>query len=214
MKDFRLPGDDATFHFVNGLNSPVLDFAFTTASTHAFGLLMGAALALWLFTTYRGRSYRPIGQAIIAAAAVDFIGARLLKPWFERTRPSFALPPEALRVLSEAANSGSMPSLHAATSFAVATTLFLLSPAIGRVAMPVAAFIALSRVAVGVHWPSDVYAGAIYGLVAAVLIEIVARRFLGPFDARPEDPKHQAAFARGKKNIDAARAGAERSTRR
>lgn len=211
MKDFRLPGDDALFRFINGLSSPALDQAFTVASTHVFGFGVAIALGLWMLSAYRARAVRPLGQLAIAAAAADLVGARLLKPFFERTRPSFALPHDTARVLAEAANSGSMPSNHAATAFAVAMTMALLTPQVGRVALPIAAFIGLSRVGVGVHWPSDVLAGALLGVASAVLVEVVVRKLLGPFDPRPEDPKGKAAFNRGKAGIEARRAEQEKA---
>jgi undecaprenyl-diphosphatase len=103
------------------------------------------------------------------------MGARVLKPGFARLRPSFALS-DAVRVLSPAADVGSMPSLHAANAFAVAVVVTMAWPRAGLVALPVAGLIAVSRVGVGVHWPSDVLAGALYGALVGVLVVLSARR--------------------------------------
>jgi undecaprenyl-diphosphatase len=206
LRDFRLPGDNVLFELINGFNSPALDQAFRFASLPLFGIGIAAALGLWLATTYQLRALRPMAQAVLAAGIADLFGFRVLKPLIARTRPNYALAHDASRVLAEAANVGSMPSLHAATTFAVATTLAILSPQVGRVALPIAGFIALSRVGVGVHWPSDVIVGALYGAGLAIGVEAVARKFLGVFDPRAEDRKGSAAFARGKANIEAARA--------
>lgn len=205
MTDFRLPGDNAIFQFLNGLSSPALDQAFRIASMPVFGIGVAAFLGLWLATTYQARALRPALQAVLSAGLADFIGFRLLKPLIARTRPNYALAHDTARVLSEAANVGSMPSLHAATTFAVATTLAILSPQVGRVALVVATFISLSRVGVGVHWPSDVVAGALFGAALAVGVEALSRRLFGAFDRRAEDRKGQAMFERGKANIEAAR---------
>jgi undecaprenyl-diphosphatase len=206
LKDFRLPGDDGLFRFINGLNIPALDQAFSIASMPVTGFVVAGALGLWLATTYGARALRPVLQAVIAAGAADLLGFRVLKPLIQRTRPNYALTQDAVRVLAEAANVGSMPSLHAATSFAVATTLLLLSPQVGGVALPIAFFISISRVGVGVHWPSDVFAGALLGATLAIALEAVCRKVFGVFDNRPEDAKASANFARGKANIEAARA--------
>jgi undecaprenyl-diphosphatase len=206
VRDFRLPGDTALFEFLNGLESTALDQAFRIASMPVFGFGVAGALGLWLATTYQVRALRPVAQAVLSAGVADLFGFRVLKPLIARTRPNYALSQDAARVLADAANVGSMPSLHAATSFAVATTLAILSPQIGRVALPIAAFIALSRVGVGVHWPSDVVVGAVYGAALAIGVEAGARKLFGVFDPRAEDRAGKKSFERGKANIEAARA--------
>ncbi len=205
MRDFRLPGDEVLFRFFNASRIEALDAAFRVASQPLFGFAVAGALGLWLASSYRVRAIRPLAQAILSAGAADLIGFRILKPLIARTRPNYALGSEGARVLSEAANVGSMPSLHAATTFAVATTLILLSPQIGRVALPIAFFIAVSRIGVGVHWPSDVLVGALYGAALAFGVEALARKAFGAFDHRIRSGADEA-FDRGKARIDAARA--------
>ena len=186
MTDFRLPLDDSIFRFVNGLRVDALDALFVLVSSRAFGLAVAVALALWVVIAYRGRALRPLLQAALVGGLADAVGARILKPFFARTRPAFALPADQVRVLVDVANSGSLPSNHASTAFAVATTLVLLCPLLGRVALPVATLIALSRIGVGVHWPSDVLFGAAFGAGLAVLAESGARKLLGRFDDEPQ----------------------------
>ncbi len=64
---------------------------------------------------------------------------------------------------------GSFPSDHAMFSFAIATPLWIYDPITGAWAMLVAALIALSRVAVGVHYLSDVIVGSAVGISMAYL---------------------------------------------
>jgi len=54
----------------------------------------------------------------------------------------------------------SFPSAHAAVAFSMAMSLALAHPALGAVAFVLALLVALGRVAAGVHYPSDVIAGA------------------------------------------------------
>jgi undecaprenyl-diphosphatase len=68
----------------------------------------------------------------------------------------------------------SFPSGHAATSFACATLLAWLTP-LPRVPLFVlAALIAFSRVYDGVHYPLDVVAGAVLGLLVATALRLLA----------------------------------------
>ena len=60
----------------------------------------------------------------------------------------------------------SFPSGHAAGSFAFAAFVLTLNRRAGAIALLIAVLIGLSRIALGVHYPSDVLAGAVLGSVA------------------------------------------------
>ena len=98
-----------------------------------------------------------------------------LKELTDRPRPFFAHPDPA--PLMRTSLDLSLPSGHAATSFAGATLLALEHR---RAAVPLyvlAALIAWSRVYVGVHYPLDVVAGALLGTGVALLSTVAWRRF-------------------------------------
>jgi undecaprenyl-diphosphatase len=63
----------------------------------------------------------------------------------------------------------SFPSGHAAAATAVASTVAYAQPEAGMLALPLAAAVCASRVALKVHHVSDVLAGALLGLGGAVL---------------------------------------------
>jgi undecaprenyl-diphosphatase len=174
--DYRLPGDDVIFQALNGLKNPTVDAVMVFVTGREFGIIAQAMVALWVITGLRRHAVRPVLQAALAYGITDFVGARVLKPWFDRERPCFVLPKGTFRQLVDIGHSGSMPSLHAANSFAVAMAITLVWPAAGRVVFPVAVLVALSRIFVGVHWPSDVLAGALYGALVAVLIHLIGRK--------------------------------------
>lgn len=180
LVDIRWGWDEALFASLNGLRWDWLDALFVAASSREFGVLGLALLLGWLAVAHRRRAPVPILLVAASVGVTDALGARLLKPWVGRLRPSHALAEEAVRVLSPASNSGSMPSLHAANAFAVATAVTLLLPRAGWVAFPFATLIALSRVGVGVHWPSDVLVGAATGAAIGLLLVRLARRWWRP----------------------------------
>ncbi len=69
----------------------------------------------------------------------------------------------------------SFPSDHAALFFALATGIYLVSRRMGwLVYLYTAVVIALPRVYLGIHYPSDILAGALLGVVAASTVRVVA----------------------------------------
>ncbi|WP_199432364.1 bifunctional phosphatase PAP2/diacylglycerol kinase family protein [Qaidamihabitans albus] len=105
------------------------------------------------------------GVAAIAGASA---GANLLgKPLFPRRRPAAEEVPEHRRLVRPPTSS-SFPSGHAASAAAFVTAVTMESPRAGRALLPLAAAVAYSRVHTGVHWPSDVGAGALIGVAAAL----------------------------------------------
>ncbi|MFN8215470.1 MAG: phosphatase PAP2 family protein [Solirubrobacterales bacterium] len=78
---------------------------------------------------------------------------------------------EGLPPLGGAPSSLSFPSAHALSSFAVATAMFRVDPATAG-ALVVAALIALGRPYLGMHYPSDVLAGAILGVALGLLVPL------------------------------------------
>jgi undecaprenyl-diphosphatase len=69
----------------------------------------------------------------------------------------------------------SFPSDHAAAAFAIAFAVLAYSRRVGVAFLAVAALIAVSRILEGLHYPSDVLAGAAVGAAAALVVTRVAR---------------------------------------
>ena len=180
MTDFRFPFDVELLKALNGLGWMWLDALFVGASTRTFGVGMAVLFGLWLLVAFKRKAVRPVAQAALAAVIADQFGNLVLKPQFHRLRPHLALP-DVVRHFEEAAATGaSMPSLHAATSFAFVVGLGLAMPATLRITLPVALLISISRVGVGVHWPSDVLVGAVYGSLIGLLMHRAAQRVWPP----------------------------------
>lgn len=186
LTDWRLPFDEPVFHAVNSLGYGWLDALFVAASSHEFGLACFLAMLAWLIARFRQRALVPALQLGLTVLLVDRLGAGLLKPWVGRMRPSFALAADAVRVVAPASNSGSMPSLHSSNAFAVAVVMALLVPRSRWVTFPIATFIAVSRLGCGVHWPSDIMAGAVFGSCVAVAVVLPSRRLTRGWKYAPE----------------------------
>jgi len=125
-------------------------------------------LVLGLALTLAWRRWQPFALVVLADAAADGL-AGLLKAAVGVERPHEAHDLLALP------HSKSFPSGHSATSFACATILAFLLPRAAPAFYLLAAAIAYSRLYVGVHWPTDVIAGAALGVVTALLLRAAIR---------------------------------------
>ena len=98
-----------------------------------------------------------------------------MKPLIARTRPFDANNLKDI-LLIKAPKDYSFPSGHTMASFAAATVLIYMNRKVGIVAMVLAVLIAFSRLYLYVHYPSDVFAGMIFGILSAIIsIKLLAK---------------------------------------
>ncbi|WP_328874874.1 phosphatase PAP2 family protein [Streptomyces sp. NBC_00287] len=154
----------------------------TRSANH--GVLWFAAGAFMTVTrTPRARraAVRGLASLSLASLTINTLGKRSVR------RPRPVLDPVPLvRQLKRQPITTSFPSGHSASAAAFATGVALESPAWGAAVAPVAWSVALSRVYTGVHFPSDVLAGALLGAGAAFAVRglVPTRAQLRP-PARP-----------------------------
>jgi membrane-associated phospholipid phosphatase len=176
LADYRLPLDLAAFQLLNRDGGPWLDGAARVLSSHAFGVAAGLALALLVWGSLGRAALRPVLALGLAVGLADALGSQILRPLVARARPCYALPHSGVRWLLPAADVGSLPSLHAANLFALALVATLADRRLAPLAYAAATGVALSRVYGGVHWPSDVVAGAAWGTLCGAAAWAVAQR--------------------------------------
>ncbi len=105
-------------------------------------------------------------QATISLILTVIVCNVILKPWVMRCRPCW-LEPEYLYLVSSPSDY-SFPSGHSNASFAVATAIFTRNKKLGIPALVLAALIAISRLYVFVHWPTDVLVGSLIGICGGI----------------------------------------------
>jgi undecaprenyl-diphosphatase len=133
--------------------------------------------------------------AFVSMGIVYVLDIMLLKNIVCRMRPYDAID-ELVPLVTPLADY-SFPSGHSACSFAVSVVMFRMLPKyVGIPHLILAFFIALSRIYVGVHYPTDVLAGACTGALFALLAEFGVNRFI---DIYKQYAQHTAS---GKKRID------------
>jgi diacylglycerol kinase family enzyme/membrane-associated phospholipid phosphatase len=141
---------------------PVMKGLSTAANHSVLWFAVAALLA-----GRRGSSRKAAMRGVLAIAGASTSANAVLKPLMPRRRPAASELP-AYQTIDNPPTSSSFPSGHAASAAAFATAVALESPRLGAVVAPLAAGVAYSRVHVGVHWTSDVLAGAALGTGVAL----------------------------------------------
>lgn len=112
------------------------------------------------------------GLAVLLSRGIIVSLIRLA--WY-RPRPFVAL---HLIPLMPYADKGSFPSGHAAALFALSLAVYFFHKKTGIVFLALSILSVLARVYVGIHWPSDILAGAIIGILSSWAIYTVYRKKL------------------------------------
>jgi undecaprenyl-diphosphatase len=153
--------DRRLFKLINDLpHSPTSDRYVSVLSDLGEGLgwvAGGVALAV-----LGGSKGRRAGAATAAASlAATYVVQTRVKPLFRRVRPFVN---RDARVVGTRPADHSFPSGHSASSFAAATALAFFYPKAAPLAYTLASGVAVSRVHLGVHFPSDTAIGGVIGI--------------------------------------------------
>ena len=117
-----------------------------------------AALALpW----FGGATGTACALRMVGVGLVDLGIYKILKRHFARPRPFIGCP--GVRARGPTLDEHSFPSGHTLHSVGFAMMLFTYYPALGWIVWPFTAMVALSRIVLGLHYPSDVIVGALIG---------------------------------------------------
>ena len=154
--------DSAVFYAVNkGMQNIFMDWLMPIVTDYKTWIPFVLLLAAFLIKKDPKKGLLVVLVAVIAVSVSDFVNHRVLKELFGRIRPCNALPD--VHLLVGCGKSLSFPSSHAVNSFTLACVFGFYDRKLFWITLPAAALVALSRVYVGVHYPSDVIMGALVG---------------------------------------------------
>lgn len=156
---------------LNGSSHPFMDRVMMLLTGMGNGGLIWIVAGLVLM----GTGWRMEGILMLASLGETAVLINLvIKPLFTRKRPYEIL--HSIRALIRPPFGSSFPSGHAASSFAAASMLWFLHTPFRYMALVTAFLIAISRIYLLVHFPSDVLAGMVSGVVISYLTYLLVLR--------------------------------------
>jgi len=156
--------NDFLFHH-DAVEDPLL--FYVNASEALFIATLGV-----IFLAATGARHAPWRRAAVAAvlsAGLALAIGAAISALVDRARP-FVVDANGVHLFSAHSADPGFPSDHATASFAIAMAIFLRHRGWGVVALLAAAVLSVGRVAIGVHYPTDVLAGAALGVAAALAL--------------------------------------------
>lgn len=173
MINFFYSIDVAVFYFFNHtLVNGAFDRFFTTI-TNVNNWYIAYIILLGIMVTKGGRRGRIAAVGLLLLILVtDQVNAKIIKEIVQRVRPCNTLP--NVRTPLGCNGTFSFPSSHAVNNFAAAFFTYMLFPKLKWALFITASLIAISRVYVGVHYPSDILGGAIIGSAFGYLFGLAA----------------------------------------
>ena len=114
-------------------------------------------------------AWRRATVAAVLSAGLGLAIAKVISELVDRARP-FVSDPHGVHLFAAHAPDPGFPSDHATAAFAIAVAILLRKRGWGIFALVAATVLAVGRVALGVHFPSDVLAGAAVGAASALVL--------------------------------------------
>lgn len=180
MLEFFQNIDATLFLFFNrDLANPVFDVVMPFITNKYNWFPVWAILIILLLWKGGKRGRWAVLVALLAFGLAEPVVNRILKPLIQRIRPCKVL--EDVHLLINCSSGKSMPSSHAANYFALATAFSYFYRKYQWIFWTLAASVAYSRIAVGVHYPFDVLVGALTGFLCGLVWILILKKKISIF---------------------------------
>lgn len=182
MLEHLIQLDRQLFHFINhDLGNPFFDWLMPLLRNTRFWIPLYVFILVFCIWKYRKAGVIIVILFALSAGFADFTSVHVMKNTVQRLRPCrdpVVSPTDVSRV--SCGTGYSFPSTHAADHFAMAVFISLVFCRKWRWiwlwALLWAASISFAQIYVGVHFPIDVTAGALYGSLVGWLFYILFKK--------------------------------------
>jgi len=171
--------DTQVFFLLNNLagQSYLIDGIIVFLASYLAYVTVAVFLVLVFFSQYQKRQKWELLLVAGASAVIARFGvAELIRFFYHRSRPFSVLPVHQL--LTDSAYA--FPSGHATFFFALSTAVYFYNKKWGSGFFIASILITVSRVAAGVHYPSDIIGGAVIGVAVGYAVFYLARKIFPP----------------------------------
>jgi len=167
--------DNIVFKAINNIagKSVCLDSLWIFFAEYLGYILVGV-LILFLLKNYK--KYRQfVAKALISAVLSRFVITEIIRFFWQRPRPFIG---NDVNLLINHSDTSSFPSGHAAFYFGLSMMVYFYNKKLGIIFLIASFLISVSRILVGVHWPSDILAGAVVGIFSAWLVNRISNKYI------------------------------------
>jgi undecaprenyl-diphosphatase len=194
LLDRLIQWDKELLIVLNGFHTPWLDPVVLLMTRTLFWSPLYVFLIFLLFRNFRNRAWLLLIGVAFTLLLSDQLTSELIKPWFARLRPSHDASLTGLLHLVDGyrADLFGFSSGHAANTFGIAFFTWFTFRSIYRWMFLVfvwAGVMTYTRIYLGVHYPGDILAGTILGLICGgigLATSHFLRRWLGSASAAPQ----------------------------
>ena len=166
--------DFAIFSFLHGFagQAKFFDWLIIFLADGLAYILVFIALIYLVFIKSRILQWRLFLSVLLAVILSRGVITELFRFFYFRARPFIAL---SFAPLIDKLSSAAFPSGHAAFFFALSGVLFFENKSLGIWFFAASILMGIARVAAGVHWPTDIIAGFLIGVLSAIISRRVIR---------------------------------------
>ncbi|MEN2767005.1 phosphatase PAP2 family protein [Ornithinibacillus xuwenensis] len=172
--DYMYELDRQSFRYINRYFDYKFLNSFFHKITHAGGATF-TIVAVLIMTIIATDTVQNTAIASGISLMMSHIPVAIFKKIYPRKRPYLVL--KNCRVTKKPLTDCSFPSGHTTAIFSIITPFILLNPVLASILFPIGFLVGISRIYLGLHYPSDIIAGGLLGLTTGIICFLLMGKY-------------------------------------